>query len=377
MSTAFVSRASREVSRLSVRIAGVRVGPDAVERLDQVPEAEVFDAGLPVAPAAPVAARTLQRERAAILDGAFARTPREFHPRAARVDGGRLVTGGGVVVAPDGRLVVETMLDDEHWRREFARPRRVRRARRISGERASLISLWSDNFHHWLVDCLPRFAVLQAVGLDHLPLIVPAKLSSFQSCSLRALGVALEQTTPLLDDDDQMLPDRLVWASPAAPVNFPSPFVVQWLRQTFGADRDRPAAGRSRRLLVSRTGVRRLINEEQLAGALEPLGFELLVPERLDLLEQVRTFSEAELIVGAHGAGLTNIAFAKPCGVLELFPPAHVAWHYYTLARAAGHDYWYLVGRETGADRRPRFRDFEVDVRLVVDTVEAMLAARQ
>jgi hypothetical protein len=60
--------------------------------------------------------------------------------------------------------------------------------------------------------------------------------------------------------------------------------------------------------------------------------------------------------------------------VLELFPPTGVAWHYYTLSQAAGHQYWYLIGKRRLDYRRPRNRNFDVDVPLVYRTVEAMLA---
>jgi capsular polysaccharide biosynthesis protein len=355
----------------------VSVGTNTVSRFDQLPGAELLDAPIPLTPAETVPARTLQAERAPILDGAFALDPVAIAPRAVRLAGARLVTGDGVVVSPDGRLVLESLLDDEHWRRRFNRPRRVRRARRVAGEHCSLISLWSENYFHWMIDCLPRFAVLESVGLDHLPVIVPARPTAFHLASLRAVGVNPERTTPFLGEHDHLLPERLIWASPPAPVNFPSPFVVDWLRRQFrsAAGIASPPPGASRRLLVSRGGVRRLANEEELLRALEPLGFELVQPEQLTLPEQVRVFAEAQMIVGAHGAGLTNMVFSEPLPVLELFPPEHIAWHYYTLARAAGHDYWYAVGSDRGSARNPRFRDFEIDLDLVLRTVEAMVVA--
>jgi capsular polysaccharide biosynthesis protein len=372
-----VARLRREAVRASVRVSGVSIGTSTVGRFDRIPGAQLRDAPLPLTPAASAPPRTLQPERAPILDGAFARDPVAIQPRAVALAGGRLVTEDGVVAAPDGRLVLESLLDDEHWRNRFSRPRRVRRPRRVAGEHCSLISPWSGNYFHWMIDCLPRFAVLEAVGLDHVPLIVPARPTAFQRDSLRALGVELERTTPFLGEYDHLVPDCLIWASPVAPVNFPSPFLVDWLRSKLRSSAGMDSAPTARRrLLVSRRGVRRLANEEELLRALEPLGFELLAPEQLTLTDQVRAFAEAEMIVGAHGAGLTNMVFSEPLSVLELFPPEHVTWHYYTLARAASHEYWYAVGRDHGRARKPRFRDFEIDLALVLRTVEAMTAVR-
>ncbi len=235
-----------------------------------------------------------------------------------------------------------------------------------------MISLWSRNYYHWLIDCLPRLATLRAAGLGGLPVVVPSDLTSFQRQSLSVLGV--RTTTPYFGEDDHLLPDELVWASSPSPVNFPTPFVVDWLRRNLlGPSR---LTGQNRRLFISRAGAGRLINEEQVIRALQPLNFELIRPERLDLATQVRTFAEAEVIVAPHGAGLTNMVFSDPLPVLELFSPNYVPWHYFTLARAAGHDYWYAVGTSSVDDRKRRHRDFQVEVDVVARTVEAMMGAR-
>ena len=190
---------------------------------------------------------TLQERRAELLDGDVAHAPQPAPALAVRLRGARLVTGSGAVVTADGRLVLQSLLAPEVWERDFSRPTRIRRARRIPGEHASLVSLWSENYYHWLIECLPRLATLQAAGLAHLPLVVPRRLRRFQRDTLAALGVSEERLTPFLGDDDHLLPDRLVWASMPAPVNYPTPFVVDWLRRHLRDSDPPPRAGTHRR----------------------------------------------------------------------------------------------------------------------------------
>ena len=103
------------------------------------------------------------------------------------------------------------------------------------------------------------------------------------------------------------------------------PWIVPWLRAQFlPADVRRP----HRRLYVSRghaRHTRRVENETELMAALEPLGFECIDPGALSPADQVRVFAEAAYIVGPHGAGLTNLAFASPgAAVIELFARDYV-----------------------------------------------------
>jgi capsular polysaccharide biosynthesis protein len=75
------------------------------------------------------------------------------------------------------------------------------------------------------------------------------------------------------------------------------------------------------------------------------------------------------LVVGAHGAGLTNLLFARGAGVVELHPTRSIYPHYYLLCGALGHSYRYLCG-----DGMNRNSNFTVDVpalERLVDELEA------
>lgn len=74
------------------------------------------------------------------------------------------------------------------------------------------------------------------------------------------------------------------------------------------------SGGNSNRIIVSRgsSTTRRWLNENECKESLNTLGFELIDPSKLSLSEQVKAFSSAEIILGPHGAGLTNIMFCNP-----------------------------------------------------------------
>jgi len=70
----------------------------------------------------------------------------------------------------------------------------------------------------------------------------------------------------------------------------------------------------SKRIVVSRgsSTTRRWLNENECISSLDSHGFKLIDPSKLSLAQQVDAFSNADIILGPHGAGLTNIMFCNP-----------------------------------------------------------------
>jgi capsular polysaccharide biosynthesis protein len=109
---------------------------------------------------------------------------------------------------------------------------------------------------------------------------------------------------------------------------------IREVRRRLGLDGSRGARG-TRRLFVSRRDAakRRVVNEDALTFALRGLGFEVVVPGALSFSEQVEAFSEAEIVVGPHGAGLANALFMpEGSAMLELHHPDFGKPYYRRLA---------------------------------------------
>ena len=122
--------------------------------------------------------------------------------------------------------------------------------------------------------------------------------------TLDLLGIRHEQLIEV-DAGEVLAVGKLVVPAILSTNTFVAKEVLDWLRQFGLSHLSREFAGHKRRLFISRADatVRRLINEDEVYAALEPLGFELFVPGAHSFIEQVETFSNAECIVGPHGAG--------------------------------------------------------------------------
>ena len=119
---------------------------------------------------------------------------------------------------------------------------------------------------------------------------------------------------------------------------------------------------------------------QRLAQAMEKRGFAVIDPGSLSVQDQIDHFAAAEVIVGPHGAALTNLVFAQEgARVLELFGPKYVKACFWTLtSNIPGVEHRYLVGGSAAhARRRPPMNrvqdDIDIDPDLVLAEVDRLL----
>lgn len=167
------------------------------------------------------------------------------------------------------------------------------------------------NYWHTLVDFIPRLAFCFASGEVDLPLLVGPSLPVQQEI-LRVVYAARGLSAPRVI----ALPPEIVAVRRAIFPFRPSlEAAIAFWQMTLPVDE----TIEPRDLLFVRRGAvgrRRLINEDEVAARLVSRGFVCVEPGSMSFLKQVQLFSAARVVVGAHGAGLTNILFSPPKGVL-------------------------------------------------------------
>jgi capsular polysaccharide biosynthesis protein len=125
----------------------------------------------------------------------------------------------------------------------------------------------------------------------------------------------------------------------------------------------------NRILLLRPDNIRRqLKNREAIEKLLGEYGFVSIAPEELSIAEQATYFSEAEIIVGAHGSALTNMIWSDNATVIELFND-RIEIGFYMLAAILNRDYRYVLcntieGRHLQVD----LEDLESIITSAVDT---------
>ena len=291
--------------------------------------------------------------------------------RTALVPGLRYCTTNHCLVTPSGAVVLESTGPG-------ARPVALNTSalqgptKRIEGIATPFRCFFND-FYHLLIDNLSRFDLLNLEYFRSFPsisLLCPGGLTELEAYFVKPLlppNVTVRTVTPgVLYQPDRMLVNTFVTCRASGYLR--APFVrrirdIHTLRDTTSS----PAA----RILISRRHAakgRHILNEEALLERLRPLGFRAYVLEDRPIGEQIALFRRAEMVIGAHGAGLSHLLFAPRTHVLELFPTEFVVPHYFLLAKSLGHNYAYLPSSELHQDA-----NFTVDVEKVTEHVHRLL----
>ena len=208
----------------------------------------------------------------------------------------------------------------------------------------------APNLCHFLLDQASRLALYRRAGVavEQATVIGPDLTAPYQRQIAARFGAGGWLGTRR---HARVAVRRLHVSSSCRALQHPAHWAAEWtlaaVREAFGVTA-RPG---SRRLLVSRmdANYRRLANEDAVAAALEPHGFERIVPGRMALDDQVAAFAAASHIVAVHGAALANTVFCAPgTRLLEVFPAHDGTWAYAMLAPALGVAYASMVGADAG-----------------------------
>jgi hypothetical protein len=291
---------------------------------------------------------------------------------------GRVAGYFGSVITPDDGLLTDVsfgfVADDR--RHPLRRRLSTGHLERLPGTAATIAFGHADAFYHWMFDVLPRLEILRLAGWDETRwdhLIVNASGAAYEQETLRRFGVPADRVR-VVDADTQIEAERLVVPSMVGVCGDVPGWAAQILRERFlGAP---PAEGAPLRLYISRadTEQRRLADEERLVPQLESLGFTCLTLSGRSLDEQIDLFSRAEIVVGPHGGGLTNLVWCRPgTAVVELYADTYVNPVFRGLSSTLGLRHHHLIGRSGRPDLPASYGAIVVEVDAVVRLVEYAL----
>jgi hypothetical protein len=324
-------------------------------------------------------------------DPTFLDNRREVVPRVAvaELPGGRVLGPHAAVITGRGDLVWElssyfgTTRPRQHPL--FLHP--FPPAPLQVGGRLGVLATRGDvNYYHFMMDVLPRFGVLEQCPEVASPdrWYVPAR-TRFQRELLDLFDIPAERRIDSTQVTHVQAECLVVPMPPALTVINP-PWAVAYLRRRLLSAPSSRIPGRFIYLTRgSGANNRRVTNEDQVVDILSARGFTAIDPGQMPVVEQIRAFAEASVIVAPHGASLANLVFASPGSTLvELFPAGALVPDFWKMASGVpGLEYRYLTGPgRPGPAQRTRSQlivsDIEVDLAVlssVLDEVEGRQAS--
>lgn len=237
-----------------------------------------------------------------------------------------------------------------------------------------------NNYYHWHMNWLPRIVLADRFAdLRAHKVLIHEQPSAYVLDSLKA--VTGRGPEDILELNRGCFRVKQLYV----PTPFPNPLHAPFAVRSYNGLRKPVFHGRRRNLYISRgdATARRILNEAELIALLEQYDFEIVQPELLSYQAQIDLFSQAGIVVGAHGAGLTNMLFCTPgFSVVELFNEYYTRV-YWSLARAMGVKHYKMLqsdqveyGPEPAPSKVHRTKNahFHVDLTQMETVLQEILA---
>jgi|TARA_B100001964_G_scaffold164832_1_gene180949 capsular polysaccharide biosynthesis protein len=188
-----------------------------------------------------------------------------------------------------------------------------------------------NNYGHWLLDMLPKIKLCsEHYSLNDINYFYTPNLANFQKETLSVLGISENRIINSEKFRHIQAEELLVVDHPnyykgfiLEQNKFQPTWTIQWLRDTYLIYKKKFNA--NKKIFIDRTDSIskhcHIQNEEEVFNYLKNKGFSKYQLTKLSFFEKIYLFENAEIIVGAHGAGLTNLVFCKPkTKVIEIRP---------------------------------------------------------
>jgi hypothetical protein len=169
----------------------------------------------------------------------------------------------------------------------------------------------TGGYYHWIAEILPRIWMAKE-HLDSCLFAVPDYFLEkwpFVMDYFNLLGI---KNLLILKNNESYFIDTIIMPTRAGETFFrqtePLEKGVLWLKEESLKISDKKLG---KRLYISRdkANYRKVLNEKEILPILEKFNFERVFLEDYSLADQISICSNAEVIIGIHGAGLTNLLF--------------------------------------------------------------------
>jgi hypothetical protein len=250
----------------------------------------------------------------------------------------------------------------------------------------------SSNYSHWLQSYLTKLQAIkkfeEKTG-DLVTIVVEPNPPSWLIDSIKFYGFdddrihywdpeteltvrnLIVPSTRRIEKNNNILPSRIY--------KLLSPNACDWLRENsirrVQSSQSSLRTNKTNKVLIIRSDSpygRKFINRNEVISKLSDYGFQPYILSDLSFKEQVELFSQSDIIIGAHGAGLSNMMFGKDCKVIEIMAEnvdtekigtkTGIKPTFYLQSQCLGHEYYGVIGKGDG-------KNIHIDVDKIIDVL--------
>lgn len=194
-----------------------------------------------------------------------------------------------------------------------------------------------QNWYHWMVNILPKLKLLDGCPLvpDSVPILVSQSIkgSNFEEALLLAL--ASSRKVLYLSDSPHLVEDAYVIDSPCHEIKairgsrypnwsnlgyFHHELMSNWRSHLLVLGDQSDSAENQKLFLLRGKSNKRCYNEDEVRAYVESRGYLPVDMEDLSVLDQVKTFARAKVVVGTTGAQWTGVMWATHAKCLFIVP---------------------------------------------------------
>lgn len=295
------------------------------------------------------------------------------------IPNGRVCSGSGWVI------VNNCFMTEFIWKRKQLgllglNTTKFENIKKVPGRVAVIAQRGASCYFHWVSEVLGRLAMLEMQGVAYDYVYVACdKPFMKESLILWGIDPAKIIDASLLDNHyiqaDELILPSLVSKIKAGYTRFCSyvpEYILRYVQEklVIGAQNKNISFDHKKRVFISRkdSKVRQMTNEDEVFALFEAKGFERYDLSSLSVQEQIMLFQNAEIVVGCHGAGITNILYCKPeTLIIELFQARGSATYCY-ISQMLGLKYWGVKTMEF-SEIKNGFFDTEVPLPIIEEVV--------
>lgn len=217
---------------------------------------------------------------------------------------------------------------------------------KLQGNYVALLSLNDNNFFHFIYDLLYKALFVKTLNQDFICIIKGDFVWKTELLELFGLKYIIEKSN-FIEIENALIVNSPIYSGE------PSIEVCNILNKCL------PKVSRNKNLpkkiLIFRkkAKTRKIVNEDSFLILIEKYGFAFVELEDLSISEQIELFQNAEIIIAAHGAGLSWLfACSSECIVIEFFSKNYLNYLYARVSEKLNLKYYsFICESEFSRDR--------------------------